>query len=348
MTNKNNLPANDDAWQNYLLQGVSRTFALTIPLLPGGLRSVVGNAYLLCRVIDTIEDDPALPLDYKKQLAQEFVQVVNGTAPAAPYAARLYPLIQTAATAMEAELVEGLPRVIAITHGLHPIPRKALERCIRIMAEGMMDFQGINTSRGLPNLAMLNRYCYVVAGVVGEMLTELFCHYSQATAANYQGMMQLARSFGQGLQMTNILKDIWEDQTRSACWLPQDIFERYGFDLGNLRTLVNGGNFEQGLTDLIGIAHAHLQNAFRYTLMISNRDTGMRKFCLLALGMAILTLRKINENRQFTHASQVKISRQSVASVMTASRLFAANDRMLRKLFNRTSKGLPLAVLAHQ
>ena len=40
------------------LQKVSRTFALTIPLLPPDLRDYVGNAYLLCRIADTIEDDP--------------------------------------------------------------------------------------------------------------------------------------------------------------------------------------------------------------------------------------------------------------------------------------------------
>ena len=48
--------AADLAWQHATLQEVSRTFALTIPQLPPGLRDVVGNAYLLCRIADTIED----------------------------------------------------------------------------------------------------------------------------------------------------------------------------------------------------------------------------------------------------------------------------------------------------
>ena len=80
----------------------------------------------------------------------------------------------------------------------------------------------------------MDKYCYFVAGVVGEMLTELFCDYSQEINQHYDELMTLAVSFGQGLQMTNILKDIWEDQSRDMCWLPRDVFEKYGLDLSHL------------------------------------------------------------------------------------------------------------------
>ena len=46
----------DEAYQDRILPHVSRTFALTIPQLPPGLRLGVTNAYLLCRIADTIED----------------------------------------------------------------------------------------------------------------------------------------------------------------------------------------------------------------------------------------------------------------------------------------------------
>ena len=49
------------AGQLRFLPGVSRTFALTIPKLPATLSGVVANAYLLCRIVDTIEDDPTMP-----------------------------------------------------------------------------------------------------------------------------------------------------------------------------------------------------------------------------------------------------------------------------------------------
>ncbi len=58
------------------------------------------------------------------------------------------------------------------------------------------------------------------------MLTELFCEYSPALARNRAALQGIAVSFAQGLQMTNILKDVWEDRSRGACWLPQEVFTR--------------------------------------------------------------------------------------------------------------------------
>ena len=91
----------------------------------------------------------------------------------------------------------------------------------------------------------LDSYCYYVAGVVGEMLTELFCGYSPAVAAAAGALRDLAPSFGQGLQMTNILKDFWEDRSRGACWLPQEVFARHGVDLAQL-TPQSGGSRLRG------------------------------------------------------------------------------------------------------
>jgi farnesyl-diphosphate farnesyltransferase len=64
------------------------------------------------------------------------------------------------------------------------------------------------------------------------MLTELFCAYSPAINLQRAGLEELAVSFAQGLQMNNILKDVWEDRQRGACWLPQEVFGKYGVDLG--------------------------------------------------------------------------------------------------------------------
>ena len=68
----------DEEFQRHILQGVSRTFALTIPQLPGDLCRTVSNAYLLCRIADTIEDDAGLLLDDKRALSEQFVGLVEG------------------------------------------------------------------------------------------------------------------------------------------------------------------------------------------------------------------------------------------------------------------------------
>ncbi len=210
------------------------------------------------------------------------------------------------------------------------------------MAEGMTRYQDADTLDGLADLPDMDQYCYYVAGVVGEMLTELFCDYSNDIDQHRDILMQLAVSFGQGLQMTNILKDIWEDHHRGACWLPRDIFLKYGIDIRNKKPGQMDGGFEQGLGELIGVARAHLANALRYTLYIPRHEKGLRRFCLWALGMAVLTLNKINEHRNFTHGTEVKISRRSVKTTLYTTSLFVSKDKMLNRLFNLTARRLPV------
>src|SRR5215472_17511271 len=81
----------DEAYQDHILPGVSRTFALTIPELPPALRTAVTNAYLLCRIADTIEDEPALSPAASLHFLQRFVAVLYGREPASALAKDLVP-----------------------------------------------------------------------------------------------------------------------------------------------------------------------------------------------------------------------------------------------------------------
>lgn len=334
------LQLDDQEFQAQLLQGVSRTFALTIPQLPEGLYAPVANAYLLCRIVDTIEDEVSLTSEQKKQFCNDFIRVVNAEISAAPFAEQLAPLLSAQTIIAEHALIRLIPRVITITHSFAAEQIEALAMCVETMAEGMPVYQALDLKKGLPAMADMDSYCYHVAGCVGEMLTRLFCHYSPEIAAQRQQLLQLSVSFGQGLQMTNILKDIWDDAQRDVCWLPQDIFTETGFDLANLKQQKNDKNFQQGLQHLISIAHGHLQNALRYTLMLPANEIGLRNFCLWALGMAVLTLRKIKSNIDFTESSQVKISRKNVKTTIVATKLVGRSNRALTILFNLASRGL--------
>ena len=343
ITQRDETPAPpDDELQNTLLKDTSRTFALTIPQLPPPLRRVVSNAYLLCRIVDTIEDEPSLAGAEKRRFCTMFAAVVAGRASAAAFADELTPRL-TGSAATDRGLVRMTPRVIAITHGFGAVQQEALRECVTVMGEGMVEFQEARTVSGLTDLAELDRYCYHVAGVVGEMLTRLFCDYSPGIARHRETLMPLAISFGQGLQMTNILKDIWEDRERGACWLPQDVFREAGFDLENLSAEAGSPAFGEAIGRLLGIAHAHLKDALRYTLLIPREETAIRNFCLWAIGMALLTLRRIDANRAFRSGNEVKISRRSVKLVIAASRLGAKRDALLKLLFGLAARGLPLA-----
>ena len=333
----------DTILQSKLLDGVSRTFALTIPQLPEDLYPVVANAYLLCRIVDTIEDEISLSAEQKRQFCAGFVEVVKYGAEAAKFAQSLSPLLSDQTIPAEHELVKQIPRVIEITRGFSDIQISALSGCVETMASGMPQFQAQGLDKGLPTMDEMDRYCYYVAGCVGEMLAKLFCDYSDEIAPKEIEMLNLSVSFGQGLQMTNILKDIWDDLGRGVCWLPQDIFDEYGYDLAELSADQDSESFRAGLERLVEIAHFHLTNALAFTLLIPKHETGIRNFCLWALGMAVLTLRKIKANLDFNQSEQVKISRNSVKATVLCSRLCSSHDYLLRLLFNWSSRGLSIS-----
>lgn len=330
----------DAEFQDRILQGVSRTFALTIPTLPKPLYLAVANAYLLCRIADTIEDDADLSYEEKRAYSQGFVDILRGNGDMQELQA-LGPQLASHALADERELLANTSSVVRITNSLNETQRAALLKCVRTMADGMIYYQGQETLDGVANQAAMDRYCYYVAGVVGEMLTELFCDYVPELQENKPFMMRLAVSFGQGLQMTNILKDIWDDRARGACWLPRDAFESRGITLSEIEPGMGGSDFTDAMGQLISIAHGHLQNALEYTLMIPARETGIRKFCLWALGMAVLTLRKINHARDYQDGSSVKISRTSVKMTVASTNLLVGSNVGLKLLFALASTGIP-------
>ena len=332
--------AKDLAYQTRILQGVSRTFALTIPQLPHPLCDVVGNAYLLCRIADTIEDEPTLSAAQKQAFSEHFMEVVAGGKAAESFTRELHPLLSHAMLESEHDLIANTARVVRITHGLRAVQRNALERCVRIMSRGMAEFQRNASIEGLDDLAHLDRYCYHVAGVVGEMLTELFCDYSPEIRERQEELIRLSVSFGQGLQMTNILKDIWDDRRRGACWLPRDIFRSAGFELRSLSAERTDPRFVEGLLDLVAIAKCHLADASRFTLLIPAHETRIRRFCLWALGMAVLTLRRIHAHPTFTDTREVKISRRSVRGTVLVANALVRSDLALKLLFEAFTRRL--------
>ena len=332
----------DDDFQSEMLEGVSRTFALTIPQLPAELCRVVSNAYLLCRIVDTIEDEPVLSGAQKNSFCQQFLRTFNSARNAEPFSRQLCASLSSQTPPAEHELIHNVPRVIRITRGFSEPQREALQRCVRTMAKGMGQFQLRGEKYGLQSLEDLDEYCYYVAGVVGQMLTHLFCLHSPEVAKQHDALMALAVSFGQGLQMTNILKDVWEDYQHGACWLPRKMFAEEGFDLSDLTKAESRRGFERGVQRLVGIAHRHLKNALAYTLLIPKQETGIRNFCLWAIGLAVLTLRKINNHLDYTDGNQVKISRLSVKGTILATQLTRKNETLLKLIFYLAAWPLPL------
>jgi len=325
-------------YQERALLRVSRTFALTIPQLPRRLRRVMGNAYLLCRIADTIEDEPALSGSQKQRLLGEFAQAVAGRAPAGAFVARLGPLLSDATGPDEWDLATHTALLLDLTHGFRAAERAAIERCIRIMTEGMTEFGG-GAPGGLDTLGDLERYTYCVAGVVGEMITDLLCEHAPEIAARRDRLRPLSARFGGGLQLVNILKDFHADQRRGACWLPRAAFAD-GVDLSSPEVRRQAA-FLEGQTRLVALALEHLEAALDYVLLIPPRQTGARRFLLWTLGLAVLTLRRIHANPRFANGDSVKVPGAQLWAAVAATSAVARWDAVLRWLFRVATARLP-------
>ena len=173
--------------------------------------------------------------------------------------------------------------VVRITSTFSASQRKAVIRCVTTMCKGMPEFQDHNTLDGLPGLVDLDRYCYFVAGIVGEMLTDLFCEHCDELAERRDEMMALAVCFGQGLQMTNILKDIWEDQ---GIQVPAGFREAFSptstVDFLQAMRESKQQAITEGVEELVGIAHAQLKAALE--IYAVNPEERARNPTLLPMG----------------------------------------------------------------
>ena len=327
-------------YQERALLRVSRTFALTIPQLPRRLRRVIGNAYLLCRIADTIEDEPALSGPRKRRLLGEFSQAVAGRVPAGAFVARLGPLLSDATGPDEWDLATHTGLVLDLTHGFPSAQRAAIDRCIRIMTEGMAEFGG-GAPGGLGTLRDLERYTYCVAGVVGEMITDFLCEHSTEIAARRDRLRPLSARFGCGLQLVNILKDFHFDRRRGACWLPRAAFAD-GVDLASPEVRRQAA-FLEGQARLVAVALEHLEAALEYTLLIPPRHAGVRRFLLWTLALAVLTLRRIHASPRFANGDAVKVPRPQLWATVVVTGAAARWDAVLRWLFRVAAAPLPRA-----
>jgi farnesyl-diphosphate farnesyltransferase len=91
------------------------------------------------------------------------------------------------------------------------------------------------------------------------------------------------------------------------------------------------------------VAHGHLRNALAYTLLIPKEEAGIRRFCLWAVGLAVLTLRRIQKLPGFTAGREVKVSRRAVMATRILTNLALRNDTLLSGLFRAAAAGLPVA-----
>jgi len=339
------VPADDTAFCRAMLPKVSRTFAVCIRLLPGDLDHAVLVAYLLCRIADTIEDSVTLTPHEKHDLLHVFSGTLD---PGGSGAGRLRAAF-AAGKSDEEVLAREADAVLREFGRLPEAQRNAIRPWVQEMARGMAGFarrkgepDGATAHvEALETVEELDRYCYYVAGTVGHLLTDLFLLHSRSRdSARHQRLRALATSFGLGLQLTNIIKDVADDRRRGWSFVPQELCQLTGITPEELHDNRHREAALRVMHRLILKAKSHLLDALEYSTLLSRRQYGVRLFCLTALYFAVRTLELAErDDRLLDPDHKVKISRADVLHTISMTRLVAPSNELVRWYFRRLARG---------
>jgi farnesyl-diphosphate farnesyltransferase len=313
---------------------VSRSFALVVPSVEEPLNHYLGTAYLICRVVDNIEDCDE-PYEWQAARFGEFDALLEDPGAATEILARWGAEPWPGLTADERAMMsaEGGARLWEI-YGRIPGPsRSAIRRWAGEMAAGMRQVEdpsndSIMVTRDGVRLPLheddYNQYCFFVAGTVGHMVTDLAIERYCLVGDAAEVLVGLSEPFGRGLQKTNIVKDFARDLARRTCYLPDEWLARVDY-----APLALAGAPTEWTRNVLADVIGELRDATDYVLALPLTAPGFRRANLLSLFPAYQTilLAAQRHDRLFTADHEVKISRLTMARcIADASALATDND----------------------
>ncbi len=288
------------------LDRVSRSFAFCIARLQEPLRAQVSLAYLLCRILDSVED--AAWVDRSEQLRQfdlfdSLLQPGFTDAEIQGWVERFPPGLPDG----ECRLLPETGTILRHIFELPPLEREAILEPVRSMSRGMRHFAMLNQDHNLRlrDLSEVDRYCFFVAGVVGEILTRLVALTRGLPEVEEASLID-AFHFGLFLQKVNLLKDQLQD-------------ERSGRFLVPSRPLV------------LGSLKEHAQRAINYITGIPEKLVSYRLFCGWSLFLGLASLPWIE--RAYEEQSGIKIPRIRTQELFAEVEAVVGDNQRLRQMF---------------
>jgi farnesyl-diphosphate farnesyltransferase len=316
-----------------VLRSVSRSFYLSLRLLPAALREPLSLAYLLARATDTIADTPEPPVALRLEALARLAVAIQGTAGkemAAELPGSFGPLQSNGA---ERTLIEQLPALLGWLDELQPGDRDEVRGVLNRINHGQrLDLERFGAStdiRALASAEELDEYTYLVAGCVGEFWTRLcFVHVKNFTDRSESEMAGLGVRYGQGLQLVNILRDAGGDLRHGRCYFPEDELNSLG--LTALEILPDPARAFPVVEKWRDKAERGIEAGIEYASAIRNRRVRFATVLPALIGARTLAL--LREAGPAGFERRVKVPRGELRKMIAASAL--GSPRSLRRSFD--------------
>lgn len=326
-----------------LLRRVSRSFYLSLAVLPRAVRPTIGLAYLFARASDTIADTRLI--DRASRIIH--LETLRAALDGAPLGALVGATAAPQALASERALLERLPECLTAYRALPAPDRARVAAVLSTIIEGQIQdlrvFPGEDEGKlaALETREDLDRYTYLVAGCVGEFWTEVHvAHRPRLRHWNLPRMRALGVRLGKGLQLTNVLRDLPRDLRHGRCYLPRQDLARLGLEPRDLLDPSRGAAVRPLLLEWLGTALDHYEAGWAYTFAIPRREARMRLACAWPLLIGLRTLDLLAASTSWLDpAVTLKVPRVRVYGLMAHSLgtvwSTRALDRQARRLRER-------------
>jgi farnesyl-diphosphate farnesyltransferase len=324
------LSSSDRVLLGDVLKRVSRSFYLTLAILPQAVRSQIGLAYLFARAADTIADTGELDDAVRSQCLQELKRQIGKDDPEWSQIQKIQAQVITKQSDPdERRLLEKLEQCFRIYLGFNHFDRAQIAQVVSVLIGGMeFDLQQFPKNNGqvvraLRDVQDFEYYTYAVAGCVGEFWTKMMCaHLPGMRRWDESTMIPLGIRFGKGLQMVNILRDLPQDLKNGRCYIPGVLLKQVNLAPEQLLNPLSAQAFRPVFRQLIQEARDHLDQGWRYTMAIPRLQIRLRLACMWPLLIGIRTLQALSISQQVLQADQsVKIARRDVYGIVAATGL---------------------------
>jgi farnesyl-diphosphate farnesyltransferase len=306
-----------------LLKDVSRSFYLTLRVLPGKVRAPIGLAYLLARTTDTIADTQLVALDQRLEALRhlrERIQGLNETP--VDFGA----LARQQASHAEGVLLEKCEASLALLRSLPCADGQLVREVLNTITSGqeldLRRFAGASASSliALRTDAELDDYTYRVAGCVGEFWTRM-CRARLFPNAPLDDAFLLANGvrFGKGLQLVNILRDLAVDLRQGRCYLPAERLAELGLKPDDLLQPANEPRVRPLYHAYLDRAEAHLLAGWAYTDALPRGCVRVRLACAWPIQIGRETLTLLRAGNPLDPQARIKVSRRQVRGLMLRS-----------------------------